>query len=156
MKLMLMPTEFSWWIWLATVALLAIGLAGFTVSFHLAIALSVGQAVWLLWKRRSLKPYPVQIRVAYAACLFLYLIPGLNWMFWIPLLGTFALVLFGYCLMARMLSLMPWNRRAAMNLDLLRRTFCAAPVLGRADHGLPSAGCFGGVCEREAHVAAYK
>ena len=31
-------------------------------------------------------------------------------MFWAAMLGAMARVVFGYCLMARMLSLMPWNR----------------------------------------------
>jgi hypothetical protein len=141
MKLLLMPKEPTWWIWLATVALLALGLAGYALGFIAAIAVSVAQAVWFLAKHGSMKPYPVQIRVAYAACLLAYLIPGFNWLFWAPTLGTVALLLFGYCLMARLLSLMPWNRQEAMSAVLLRRTFLTPPIPGNARHGLPAGGC---------------
>jgi hypothetical protein len=152
-KLILMPKEASWWAWLLIATLLAVGLAGVEVGFYAAIALSTAQAGWVLWKHRAWKPYPVQIRVAYTACLCLYLLPGFRWMFWVPMLGTFALVLFGYCLMARLLSLMPWNRSEPLTGELLRRTFFSAPVIGRADHGLPSTGCPGSICELEAQVA---
>lgn len=141
MKLLLMPKEPTWWIWLATVLSLGLGLAGFASGFVGACALSVAQAAWFLVKHRSLKPYPVQIRVAYAACLIAYLVPGFNWMFWIPVIGTMALLLFGYCLMARLLSLMPWNRQEAMNLALLRHTFLTPPIPGNVRHGLPTGGC---------------
>jgi hypothetical protein len=63
------------------------------------------------------------------------------------------LLLFGYCLMARVLSLRPWNRTERLCLNLLRRTFLTAPVVGRADHGLPACDRAGGVCELEARVA---
>jgi len=41
--------------------------------------------------------------------------------------GTFALVLFGYCLMARILSLLPGNRTEPVSLDLILRTFLTPP-----------------------------
>jgi hypothetical protein len=44
------------------------------------------------------------------------------------------LVIFGYCLMARMLSLLPWNRTEPITADLVRRTFLSRPrPLDRAD-----------------------
>jgi hypothetical protein len=157
MKLFLMPQKATWWVWLVTATLLAVGLAGHDAGFHAAIALSVAQCGWFLQKHRAWSPYPVQIRVAYTACLIMYLLPGLRWMFWVPMLGTFALVVFGYCLMARLLSLMPWNRTVPVTAQLLARTFFTAPVLGRADHGLSlEDGCPGGVCELEARLATLR
>src|SRR5580765_1447415 len=150
MKLYLMPKEPTWWIWLATASLLAIGVAGIEAGLYAAIALSVAQCIWIVLKQRAWRPYPVQIRVAFTACLFVYLTPGLKWMFWVPTLGTLALVLFGYCLMARLLSLMPWNRTQPITATLLRRTFLTAPMPGRADHGLPESMS---PCEVEACIA---
>lgn len=135
-------------------ALLAVGLAGWPVFFLAAIALSVGQCVFFLRTYRAFMPYAVQIRLAYTTLLAVCFVPGLHWLYWLPTLGTFALVLFGYCLMARVLSLAPWNRHERLAIDLLQRTFCASPVIGRAEHGLPSAGCPGGRCELEARVAS--
>lgn len=141
MNFLLMPKQPTWWVWLATATFLALGLGGYPSGYLAANTLSVAQVVWFIRKHRSLKPYPVQIRVAYSACLLVCLTPVLNWMFWIPMLGTFALVLFGYCLMARLLSLLPWNRTEALSSGLLRYTFLTPPMPGNARHGLPSSGC---------------
>lgn len=148
-----MPKEITWWVWLATALLLVVGLTGHPVGFVAAILLSVMQSGFFRAKHRSWMPYAVQIRMAYTALLVVSLLPPLRWLYWLPTVGTFALLFFGYCLMARVLSLMPWNRVEPINAQLLLRTFLAPPVIGRADHGLPPSGCPGGVCELEAHVA---
>jgi hypothetical protein len=149
MKIYLMPREPTWWVWLATVLLLIAGLAGHTAGFVAAITLSLAQAAFFLWKHFSLTSYPVQIRVAYTALLILCFAPAMRWLYWLPSLGTLALLFFGYCPMARMLSLMPWNRREPLTARLLARTFFTPPVMGRADHGLSSRGCR---CELEAQA----
>src|SRR5262245_17266902 len=118
MKFFLMPKEPTWWTWLTIAVLLAFGVAGSTGALYAAIAISVFQSGWSFGKFSSFKPYPAQIRLAYAGLLFIGLVPGLFWIFWIPTLGTFALVLFGYCLMARVLSLMPWNRSEPITRNL--------------------------------------
>lgn len=149
-----MPREPSWWVWLITAVLLAAGLAGDAGFFVAAIVLSAGQGAVFVWKHGSARPYAVQIRLAYyAALLLVWFVPGLRWGYWLPMLGTFALVLFGYCLMARALSLLPWNRSEPVSPQLLLRTFFTAPARGRADHGLPPGHCPGGVCELEGRVA---
>jgi hypothetical protein len=62
------------------------------------------------------------------------------------------LVIFGYCLMARMLSLLPWNRTEPITADLVRPTFLSRPrPLDRADT-VSSAGCGVGLCSIEAQV----
>jgi hypothetical protein len=43
MRLLLLPGESSWWIWLATASLLAAGLAGAEIAFVGAILLSAAQ-----------------------------------------------------------------------------------------------------------------
>jgi len=47
----------------------------------------------------------------------------LHWIHWVQLAGTTARVLVGYCLLARTLSLAPWNRRQTVSFALIRRTF---------------------------------
>lgn len=152
MKLLLMPKVASWWVWLVTASLLAIGLAWQAGCFLAAIALSAGQAIWFWWKLRSPAPYAVQIRIAFTALLVLCFAPFLRWLYWLPCLGTFALVCFGYCLMGRMLSLMPWNRTEAISISLICRTLFTPPTLGNPAHGLPAGGCPGGICELEARI----
>ena len=148
-----MPKEPTWWAWLVTALSLAVGLAGFPAFLLAAIAVSVGQCVFFLHKQRALISYPVQIRLAYTTLLSICFVPFLRWLYWVTTLGTFALVFFGYCLMARVLSLAPWNRRESLTADLLQRTFCIAPVVGRLEHGLPASSDAGGGCEREARIA---
>jgi hypothetical protein len=63
--------------------------------------------------------------------------PPLTVLFWIPTIGTAAMVFFGYCLLARILSLMLWNRREASTLGLLKRTFLSASIAGNVMQGLP-------------------
>ena len=152
MKLMLMPKEITWWVWLVTVALLAIGVAGHTAGFVAAVALSFAQTAYFGWKLRSLRAYPVQIRLAYALCLVAYFAPPLRGMYWVPLIGTTALLVYGYCLMARMLSLFPWNRSQPVTLELVRRTFLTPPIYGNVRHGLPARRSGLGNCESESMV----
>ena len=46
-------------------------------------------------------------------------------------IGLGTNVLFGYCPLARMLHLMPWNRDEPFTLDLLRRVIVTPPTRGR-------------------------
>ena len=153
MKLLLMPQFPTWWIWLVTASWLIVGFVLHPAGFIAAIVLSLGQSVYFLWRLRSFTPYAVQIRLAYTALLVVCFVPGMRWLYWMPACGTFALVLFGYCLMARVLSLMPWNRLVPLSLALVNRTLFTPPVIGNAAHGLPEISCLGGVCESEARVA---
>ena len=98
----------------------------------------------------------MQIRAACTVLLFVCLLPFMRWLYWLPTVGTLALLVFGYCLMSRMLSLLPWNRREPLTLGLLRRTFLTAPVVTWT--GQESAACGGedSVCELEARVASLR
>ncbi|MHC4498123.1 MAG: hypothetical protein ACYS21_03310 [Planctomycetota bacterium] len=150
MKLMIMPKEITWWVWAITAVLLAVGLVGFSVGFMAATVLSAIQAIVFVFKRRSLRDFAVQTRVGYSLLLVVCYIPVMRSLYWLPAIGTFALILFGYCLTARVLSLLPWNRTEKLSRNLLRRTFLSAPVVGNMMQGLPSRGCPGGVCSLEA------
>ena len=143
----------SWWVWAITALCLAAGLAGYFPGFHAAILISVIQTVVYDIKEASALTFPVQIRLAYTGLLVLCQLPFLNWLYWVPTVGTFALILFGYCLMARILSLLPGNRTEPLSLALVWRTFLTPPVLGNVHHGLPSPGCAGGACVLEGRVA---
>jgi hypothetical protein len=126
-KLVLMPRSLSWWVWAITAACLAAGLMGYSSGFYVAILISLIQTVVYDLKQTSALSFPVQIRFAYTILLILCQVPPLRWLYWVPTVGTFALVLFGYCLMARILSLLPGNRTEPMSLDLILRTFLTPP-----------------------------
>jgi hypothetical protein len=120
----------GWWYWLATVCFLTAGVAGWPTGFNLAIGLTVIQLVHFAIRERSMTALPVQVRYLYLLLLLLALPEPLQWIYWIPTIGTWVRVLCGYCMMARTLSLLPWNCKETFSLGLLRRTFLSAPVRG--------------------------
>ena len=123
-------TTIRWWYWLATVVLLTAGVSGWSTGFQLAIGLTVVQAIHFAIRERSMTAFPVQVRVAYLLLLLVALPERLQLIYWLPMIGTWVQVLFGYCTMARTVSLLPWNRNEAFSLGLLKRTFLSAPVRG--------------------------
>lgn len=136
---MLEVRALSWWYWLVTVCLLTAGLMGWSPGFLLAIGLTAFQMVHFLLRERSISAFPVQVRIGYFLLLLLAYPAPLHWLYWIPTIGTWAQIIFGYCTMARLVSLMPWNRQEAFTGSLLRRTFLSRPVRGNILQGLPPA-----------------
>jgi hypothetical protein len=121
----------GWWYWAATDTFLFLGLSGRPDFFYAAVASSLASAVHFALRERSISAFPVQVRIAYISILFLALQPPLHPLFWLPAIGTLIMVLFGYCLLARILSLLPWNRRGPLSWHAVRRTFFSKPVEGR-------------------------
>lgn len=135
--LMLEYRALSWWYWLVTVVLLTAGVCGWAPGFLLAIGLTVFQLLHFLLRERRLSAFPVQVRLGYLLLLLVALPEPLQLIYWIPTLGTWAQILFGYCTMARLVSLLPWNRGEPLSARLLKRTFLSAPVRGNILQGLP-------------------
>jgi len=146
--LFIMPQDWTWWVWLVMACLLLIGLVGLPEAFLAALLLSSAQFILFLARERAFKAFPVQLRLAYTLLLIICFLPPIRWLYWLPALGTFALVVFGYCLMARALSLLPWNRTEPIAADLLRRTFLSRP----RPNSLSSTGCGASLCSIEAQV----
>jgi hypothetical protein len=148
----IMPGKVSWWIWLITACLLAVGLAGFPHGFVAAILLSALQSAVYWIRERRISAFPVQLRVAYTLLLGVCFLPLMSWLFWLPTVGTFALNILGYCLMARCLSLLSWNRHESITLDLLFRTFLSRPMIANPTIISRTTGCAGSVCSIAAQV----
>lgn len=129
----------SWWYWLVTVGLLTAGVAGWATGFALAIGLTVIQLIHFTIRERSIFSFPIQVRLGYLLLLLVALPGKLQLIYWIPVIGTWAQVVFGYCTMARMVSLLPWNRTEGVSLVLIKRAFFSAPVRGNIMQGLPPA-----------------
>lgn len=128
---MLRNHEIDWWFWLVTVLLL--GAALFLASYPImcgTIAFCALQGVYYLVRDKSIMAFPVQVRMAYTLLLVLALLPSLQIIAWLQLIGTFVVVTSGYCILARMMVLMPWNRSVPMSVALLRQTFLRPPVNG--------------------------
>jgi hypothetical protein len=144
--------DWTWWAWALTTILLAIGLGGFPGAFMAALGITAVQTIVILIREKRFSAFPVQLRVTYLALLAICFIPSMQWLYWLPMVGTFALVTFGYCLLARVLSLLPWNRHEALSTDLLLRTFLSRPDLTRLSADARDAGCVGGLCTIDAQI----
>lgn len=132
---MILFSEMTWWYWAIADVLLWAGLSGRPEAFYAAVVLSLAQAIYFGLRERGITAFPVQVRIAYAGILLFALWSPLHWLFWLPAVGTLALVLFGYCLLARLLSLLPWNRHDPLSWQLVRRVFLAKPVRGSVLQG---------------------
>ena len=137
---MLEYKDMGWWYWLATVCLLTAGIAGWPYGFYSAIALTVFQLIhylliYFLLNKDGRSSFPVQVRAGYLLLLLIALPDALNWIYWIPVIGTWAQVVFGYCTMARFVSLFPWNRIEPFSFNLLAKTFFSRPVRGNILQG---------------------
>jgi hypothetical protein len=122
---------FSWWYWFATACLLTAGVAGYQTGFFLAIGLTGFQLIHFSIRERSITAFPVQVRFWYLILLLVALPAPLQIIYWIPTVGTWAQLIFGYCAMARCVSLLPWNSSQPFSVDLLLKTFISRPVRGK-------------------------
>jgi len=127
----------GWWYWLVTVGFLTAGVLGWPTGFHIAIGITLFQLIHFTIRERSITSFPIQVRLGYLLLLLVALLEQLQLIYWIPMVGTWAQVLFGYCAMARMVSLLPWNRTETFTYAFLKRTFFSAPVRGSILQGLP-------------------
>jgi len=128
--LMIEHRELSWWYWLVTVCFLTTGVAGWSMGFFVAIGVTIFQMIHYIIRERGITAFPVQVRVGYLILLLIALPEPLQLIYWIPTIGTWAQLIFGYCAMARIVSLMPWNRKEKLSLNLVWHKFFSAPVKG--------------------------
>jgi hypothetical protein len=120
-----------WTYWALICALLVAGLAGRFEAFYAAAAVSVVQLVHYVLRERSLTAFSVQVRLAYAAILLIDILwEPLRLHLWWMAFFTLTVVLFDWCLLSRIMALMPWNRKEALSWGLVRRTFFSGPVKG--------------------------
>jgi hypothetical protein len=131
--------QVNWWYWFATACVLTIGVAGYKTGFVLAVGVSVIQLVHFLVRERSLMAFTVQVRIVVLIYMLAALLDPTQILFWVAVAGTWARSIFGYCLMARTVSLFPWNLRTPFSANLLSRTYFSRPVRGNIMQGLPPA-----------------
>src|SRR5262245_11908319 len=105
--------DWVWWAWALTTALLLAGLFGYHHALLGAAAVTSAQGLIVLARDRSPTAYSVQLRAAYLLLVLLCHLPYTRWLYWSLVAGTLALIIFGYCFLTRVLSLLPWNSREA-------------------------------------------
>lgn len=125
----------GWWYWLVTAGLLTYGVSGNPVGFIAAISLTVIQLIHYIIREGGVETFPVQVRYWYLLLICVAFYEPLRLIYWIPTIGTWAQVIFGYCTMARCVSLLPWNRSEKFSYALLTKTFFSRPVRGSVQQG---------------------
>ena len=131
-----MPTptrrRLVWCLWFVTWLGLLAGLSD-ARWYHAVVAFSIlHAALFLALTRFRVTEFPNQVRIAYvlwvAAGTYL---PGGVVLMWITTVGLATNLFFGYCPLARMLYLLPWNRDVALSWSLVASVFMTPPVAGR-------------------------
>jgi hypothetical protein len=122
--------EMDWRYWVITDGLLIGHLTGWRWGIDLGIALTVIQAVHYAVREGRIAAFPVQVRLGYLLLLVLGMFSPLGFIHWIQLAGTTAVVTVGYCPLARILVLMPWNRSRPLTAALVWSTLILPPVSG--------------------------
>ena len=122
--------DITWWFWLATDFALANYLFIDREFIKGAIALAAIQIPVFAWRGGGLASFPSQVRMTYLGLLIIGLWPPFRIIHWVQFIGTTAMVLFGYCFLARCLSLLPFNRQQPLTIGLLLATFFSRPVEG--------------------------
>jgi hypothetical protein len=119
----------AWWYWLATLVALVVYLSGFRPGLGVAIAVTVIHAVHTAQKTRSVLSLPMQVRLVFLLFLLVGALPPAHVIHYLQVIGT-TVRLTGYCMLGRILSLLPWNRRRPLSWRLVWRTFATPPTHG--------------------------
>lgn len=120
-------TDPAWWHWAVTVPLLAAHLVGIPGALGAALALCAAMAAYYFARVRRWRPLPVQARLAYIGWLLTGLLPGMQWLHYVALVGTFARITVGYCLLVRLLGLVGFNRSEPLSVRLVARQLFSPP-----------------------------
>ena len=116
--------------WLLTVIFLGVGLFIWPKAILIAIAINLIHSIHFVLRKRGITSFPMQVRLGYLGLLILGLVQLFSWIHWVQLIGGIIMLTTGYCPMARMLSLFPWNRNKAMSWNLLQTILLTPPVTG--------------------------
>lgn len=118
----------AWRYWLVTDVLLLGVILDCAWSTAAIVALTAAHCVHFLVGAGSGRAFPVQVRFAWAALLGAGMWAPLEFIHWIQLAGTTAVVTVGYCPLARCLALAPWNRSRPLDRALVLRTLFGPPT----------------------------
>ena len=121
-----------WSLWFVTWLGLVGGLVD-SVYFEYVVIFSALHAILFLFLNGfKVGPFPVQVRIAYfvwvAAGTY---VPYLTILMYITLVGLATNIFLGYCPLARMMYLMPWNNAEKFSIDLVRRVLFSPPTPGK-------------------------
>jgi hypothetical protein len=120
------------WLWLVTAGLLLAYLGGKPAALVLAALLTAGRAAYQATQLRRGGALATQVRALALVVMLLGSVPGLRWLLLVQLAAMSMLIAFDYCVAARLLALLPWNRSRPLTAVLLREALLTPP---RCWHG---------------------
>ena len=137
--LMLEYKSVAWWYWVASTTTLWLTVLNVYPAFPITLAIAVAQLLHFLVRDRGRASMTVQIRTGYLMVLLMTVPDFMSWFLWVPAIGTLGRVLFIYCIMARMLVLLPFNRREPLSMPFVQKAFFTPPRKATPIHSIPLA-----------------
>jgi len=128
--------DIGWWYWLTLSTLLNLSVYGVIDGYILAITVAALHFVHYAIRESSLTAFSVQVRTVFLFCLLASYPEPMQWLYWVPAIGTIARVLFGYCILARILMLFPANRTHPLSWNFAMSAIFSRPIRGNVKHGL--------------------
>jgi hypothetical protein len=119
-----------WTYWLGTDICLALSLLVRPDMLYAAMLIVIVHSLHMYTRSPHLFSFPMQVRLGYLGLLILGQLPYNGWIHWVQLAGTTALISVNYCPLARLLSLMPWNRHQLLSWQFVRKAIYSMPVNG--------------------------
>jgi hypothetical protein len=120
------------------VVLLGAWLGGNPWAAYGVAVLCLVQWLHFIALERSFVAFPVQVRGGFLLMLLGGFWEPLRFLHWVQLVGTTAFLTLGYCLLARLLSLLPWNRKEPLTGRLVALTLFSRPQAGNVLQGMPT------------------
>src|SRR3989338_2950432 len=120
----------AWWYLFATQLSVLCAIFIDVSGVYAALVLCVAQIVHFGIEDKSFLSFSCQIRLALAALFLTALYEPLGGVLWIPAIGLTARLTVNYCLLARLMSLLPWNRKQPLTWALVKKTLFSPPVQG--------------------------
>ncbi len=120
-----------WGMWFITFLGLLAGLFDRTYYNYVVVFSAAHAMLVFLLLGLHISAFSVQVRLAYFAWVAIgTYVPYLEILMYITTIGLAANLFWGYCPLARMVYLLPWNREEPFSLDLVRRVFLSPPQTG--------------------------
>lgn len=128
-----------WSLWFITFAGLVLGFF-YRQFYEYVVYFSAAHALlFLIFFRFQIKAFPVQLRITYLIWVVVgTYVPHMVILMYITTIGLASNLFIGYCPLARMMYLLPWNREESFSFGLLKRVILTPPVPGRFKPASPA------------------
>lgn len=121
-----------WVLWFITWLGLLAGLYNRMFYEWVLVFSALHTVLFLILLKFNLKAFPVQVRIAYFIWVAIgTFAPYMIVLMYITTIGLFTNLFLNYCPLARMMYLMPWNRKEPLSVVLIVRVFLTPPVEGQ-------------------------